>query len=131
MAKNKDKKESNQAVETAVEKKTPVVKKVKEAKEDNMFSFDDINKELDKISLYGSKMSESTFSEVDHYISFGSHIVNACASGSIFGGIPNNRTVALAGPSGCLEKNEKISIYKMKTKSSNRKILKYNDNQKD
>lgn len=112
--------------------KTPVVKRVKEAgKEENVLSFDQINKELDKISLYGSKMDVSTFSEVDHYISFGSYIVNACASGSIFGGIPNNRMVALAGPSGCLEKNEKISIYKMKTKSSNRKILNYNDNQKD
>lgn len=95
------------------------------------FSFDDLNKEIDKVSLYGSKMSESTFSEVDHYISFGSYIVNACASGSIFGGIPNNRTVALAGPSGCLEKNEKISIYVMKTMSSDRKIFDYSGNKKN
>ncbi len=94
------KKDKNSASQEEVQKKAPTVKKVKDEKDDKTLSFDQINKELDKISLYGSKMSESTFSEVDEYISFGSYIVNACASGSIFGGIPNNRMVALAGPSG-------------------------------
>jgi len=81
----------------------PKVKKVKVTKSKKVipeFTFDDMNKDLDKISLYGSKMSENTFSEVDHYISFGSHIINAACTGSIYGGIPNNRCVALAGPSG-------------------------------
>jgi hypothetical protein len=104
-------------------KSTKKAKVTKAKNEVPDFTFDDMNKDLDKISLYGSKMSENTFSEVDHYISFGSYVINAAATGSIFGGIPNNRTVALAGPSGCLEKNEKILIYKMMTKSSDRKII--------
>jgi RecA/RadA recombinase len=94
------KKDKNTDNKDESSKKVQNVKKVKEDKDENVLSFDQINKELDKISLYGSKMSENTFSEIDHYISFGNYIVNACASGSIFGGIPNNRMVALAGPSG-------------------------------
>jgi hypothetical protein len=113
--------------------KTAKSKKVKIVKEKkiNEYTFNDMNKELNTISLYGSKMSENTFSEVDHYISFGSYVINAACTGSIYGGIPNNRSIALAGPSGCLHKDEIISIYKMKTMSSNRKILNYNDNNKN
>ncbi|MFW6130058.1 MAG: hypothetical protein ACOC56_02665 [Atribacterota bacterium] len=91
------------------------------------FTFEDINKELGNISLYGSRMDKSTFSEVDSFISTGSYVLNLCLTGSVFGGIPNNRSVSLAGPSGCLEKDEIISVYKMKTMHSNRKILDINE----
>lgn len=64
------------------------------------FSFDDINKEMSKISTYGDTMDKSTVSEIDHFIPTGNYNLNACLTGSLFGGYPNNRAVAIAGPSG-------------------------------
>lgn len=64
------------------------------------YSFADLNKEMSKISLYGDTLDKSTISEIDHYIPTGNYHLNACLTGSIFGGYPNNRAVALAGPSG-------------------------------
>jgi RecA/RadA recombinase len=64
------------------------------------FSFDDINKEMSKISTYGDTLDKSTVSEIDHYIPTGNYNLNACLTGSLFGGYPNNRAVAIAGPSG-------------------------------
>ena len=45
-------------------------------------------------------LDKSTISEIDHYIPTGNYHLNACLTGSLFGGYPNNRAVALAGPSG-------------------------------
>jgi len=64
------------------------------------FSFADLNKEMSKISEYGNTLDKSTISEIDHYIPTGNFHLNACLTGSLFGGYPNNRAVALAGPSG-------------------------------
>ena len=64
------------------------------------FSFADLNKEMSKISEYGDTLDKSTISEIDHYIPTGNYHLNACLTGSLFGGYPNNRAVALAGPSG-------------------------------
>jgi len=64
------------------------------------FSFGDLNKEMSKFSTYGETMDKSTISEIDHFISSGNYNLNACLTGSFFGGYPNNRAVALAGPSG-------------------------------
>jgi RecA/RadA recombinase len=64
------------------------------------FTFDDLNKELSKISTYGDTLDKSEVSQVDHYISTGNYALNAALTGSVFGGFPNNRSVALAGPSG-------------------------------
>lgn len=64
------------------------------------FSFDDINKEMSKISTYGDTMDKSTVSEIDHFIPTGNYNLNACLTGSLFGGYPNNRAVAIAGTSG-------------------------------
>ena len=64
------------------------------------FSFSDLNKEMSKISEYGETLDKSTISEIDHYIPTGNFHLNACLTGSLFGGYPNNRAVALAGPSG-------------------------------
>ena len=64
------------------------------------FSFADLNKEMSKISEYGETLDKSTISEIDHYIPTGNFHLNACLTGSLFGGYPNNRAVALAGPSG-------------------------------
>ena len=64
------------------------------------FSFADLNKEMSKISEYGATLDKSTISEIDHFIPTGNFHLNACLTGSLFGGYPNNRAVALAGPSG-------------------------------
>ena len=64
------------------------------------FSFADLNKEMSKISEYGDTLDKSTISEIDHFIPTGNFHLNACLTGSLFGGYPNNRAVALAGPSG-------------------------------
>jgi len=64
------------------------------------FSFEDLNKEMSKISTYGDTLDKSEISQVDHYISTGNYALNACLTGSLFGGFPNNRSVCIAGPSG-------------------------------
>jgi RecA/RadA recombinase len=64
------------------------------------FSFADLNKEMAKHSTYGDTLDKSTISEIDHFIPTGNYHLNACLTGSLFGGYPNNRAVALAGPSG-------------------------------
>jgi len=64
------------------------------------FSFADLNKEMAKHSTYGDTLDKSTVSEIDHFIPTGNFNLNACLTGSFQGGYPNNRAVALAGPSG-------------------------------
>ena len=64
------------------------------------FSFDDINKELADLNPMGSIMEHSNFSEVTEWIDTGNYHLNACVSGSLFGGWPNNRSCSIAGPSG-------------------------------
>mgnify|MGYP000135240297 FL=1 len=64
------------------------------------FSFDDINSELKGLNPLGSVMEFSTFSEVTEWIHTGNYHLNACVSGSLFGGWPNSRTCSIAGPSG-------------------------------
>lgn len=64
------------------------------------FTFDDINAELKNINPLGSVMEQSTFSDVTEWIDTGNYHLNACVSGSLFGGWPNNRSCSIAGPSG-------------------------------
>lgn len=66
----------------------------------NEFSFDDLNKELKKIAPLGSTLDVNEFSEISEYISTGSLILNACMTGSLRKGYPNNRAISLNGPSG-------------------------------
>lgn len=73
------------------------------AKKDNSeFSFDDLNKAMNKNSKWGGLMSDGAgVSEITEYISSGNYACNACLTGSIFNGIPNNRSVCYSGESGC------------------------------
>lgn len=64
------------------------------------FSFEDLDKSLSKVSDLGSILTENKFSKIDEYISTGNFLLNAQLSGSLFGGIPNTRSVALSGESG-------------------------------
>lgn len=70
------------------------------AKSKKQFTFDDLNAELSNINPLGSVMEQSTFSDVTEWIDTGNYHLNACVSGSLFGGWPNNRSCSIAGPSG-------------------------------
>lgn len=65
------------------------------------FSFEDLNKEISKNSRWGGLMSDGAgVSAITDYIPVGNYACNACLSGSIFGGIPNNRITGFSGVSG-------------------------------
>ena len=82
------------------------------------FSFLSLDKELSKIAGFetGSILAENSFSEVDEWISTGNYLLNAQLSGTLFGGIPNTRSLGVMGDPGCLQKNERVKIYKLKSK---------------
>ena len=71
------------------------------AKNAGEFSFSDFNKELSKISKFGGIVSEGSISEITEYIPTGNYILNACLTGSLLGGVPNNRMIAFSGDPGC------------------------------
>lgn len=66
------------------------------------FSFLDLDKELSKIKGFetGSILTENSFSEVDDWIPTGNYLLNAQLSGTLFGGIPNTRSLGLMGDPG-------------------------------
>ena len=64
------------------------------------FSFGELDKSLSKVNELGSILTENKFSKIDEYIPTGNYVLNAQLSGSLFGGIPNTRSVALSGESG-------------------------------
>lgn len=71
------------------------------AKNSGEFSFADINALMNKNSKWGGLMSDgSGVSEITEYIPTGNYILNAAFTGSLFQGIPNNRSVEIFGPSG-------------------------------
>lgn len=70
------------------------------AKKNKDFSFDDLNSELAAMNPMGSVMDQSNFSEVSEWINTGNYHLNACVSGDMFKGWPNNRSCSIAGPSG-------------------------------
>jgi RecA/RadA recombinase len=64
------------------------------------FSIGELQKELRKINPFGDVISKSDFSKITEWIPSGNYHLNAVFSGDLFGGIPNNRTICLAGDSG-------------------------------
>ena len=66
------------------------------------FSFLDLDKELSKIDGFetGSILKDNSFSEVDEWIPTGNYLLNAQISGSLFGGVPNTRSLGLMGDPG-------------------------------
>ena len=64
------------------------------------FSFSDLDEKLSKISPLGSIVTKNTFSKIDEWIPTGNYMLNAQITGSLFGGIPNCRSVLIAGDSG-------------------------------
>ena len=72
------------------------------AKTTKEFSFLNLDKELSKISGFetGSILTDNTFSQVDEWIPTGNYLLNAQLSGTLFGGIPNTRSLGLMGDPG-------------------------------
>jgi RecA/RadA recombinase len=63
------------------------------------FSFAELDKQLSKIDGFemGSILETNDFSEVGGWISTGNYLLNAQLSGTLFGGIANNRSIGIAG----------------------------------
>jgi RecA/RadA recombinase len=63
------------------------------------FSFADIDKQLSKLDGFemGSILEINEFSEVSEWINMGNYLLNAQVSGTLFGGIANNRSIGIAG----------------------------------
>lgn len=67
------------------------------SKELTFAALDDL---LSKVDERGSIITKNKFSEIDEWIHSGNYLFNAQLSGSLFGGYPNSRSVALAGETG-------------------------------
>jgi hypothetical protein len=66
----------------------------------NSMDFAELDAIMSKISPRGSISTHNVFSKIDEYIHSGNYTFNAQLSGSLFGGIPNCRSVAFAGSPG-------------------------------
>lgn len=62
--------------------------------------FDAINDLLGNINPNGGMMDVNPLAKIDEWISTGNYILNAVLSGSLFGGLPNRRSLVLAGEEG-------------------------------
>ncbi len=60
-------------------------------------SFSELNEILSKFSPDGEIIENSIYAKIDEWIPTGSYILNAALSGSLFGGMPNRRSLMLAG----------------------------------
>jgi len=63
-------------------------------------SFSEISDVLNKISPYGGMLDKNPLAKIDEWIPTGWYILNAALSGSLFGGLPNRRSLVLAGEEG-------------------------------
>ena len=63
-------------------------------------SFSDLNDALSKFSPDGDILENSVYARIDEFIGTGSFILNAALSGSLFGGLPNRRSLTFAGVEG-------------------------------
>ena len=63
-------------------------------------SFTELNDMLSKFSPDGAIIEDSLYAKIDEWIPTGSYILNAALSGSLFGGMPNRRSLMFAGETG-------------------------------
>jgi len=63
-------------------------------------TFSELNDTLSKISPNGAIIENSIYAKIDEWIPTGSYILNAAMSGSLFGGMPNRRSLMFAGVEG-------------------------------
>ena len=60
-------------------------------------SFSALNDLLNKIAPDGEMIEINPIAKIDEWIPTGSYILNAALSGSLFGGMPNRRSLVFAG----------------------------------
>lgn len=89
------------------------------------FSIEEVRKELKKVNQFGDIIANSEYTKVKEYIGSGNYHLNALFSGDLFRGVPCNRGIAVAGESGCVQKNQKIRIYKIKSNPNGKHKLKF------
>ena len=70
------------------------------AKKITKISTDDLFKEMKKINPFSESLETSDFALPSEFISSGNYILNATLTGSLRKGMPNNRSICLAGESG-------------------------------
>jgi len=63
-------------------------------------SFSKLNDFLNTIAPDGEMLDINPLAKIDEWISTGSYVLNAALSGSLFGGLPNRRSLVLAGEEG-------------------------------
>jgi RecA/RadA recombinase len=68
--------------------------------EKKVATFSDLNDALSKFSPDGDILENSVYARIDEFIGTGSFILNAALSGSLFGGMPNRRSLTFAGVEG-------------------------------
>ena len=73
-------------------------------------SFSELNDFLNSIAPDGDIIDVSPIAKIDEWISTGSYILNAALSGSLFGGMPNRRSLGLAGEEGTAKTYIALSI---------------------
>jgi len=63
-------------------------------------TFSELNDFLNTIAPMGEMLDINPIAKIDEWIGTGSYILNAALSGSLFGGLPNRRSLVLAGEEG-------------------------------
>lgn len=75
------------------------------------FSFEDLDSAMTKVDPLGSMAHKNQYSKITEWIPLGNYLLNAQVSGSLKKGMPNSRSVAFSGPSGCLHPDTEIEVY--------------------
>lgn len=63
------------------------------------------------------EIAAESSTNIAEWISTGNYMLNACISGSLFGGVPSGKIISLIGESGCMPGDEKIEIYRFRNKN--------------
>lgn len=77
-----------------------MTKKSQSSSDKKEMSFSDLNMTLSEYSPDGAILEDSVYARIDEWIPTGNYILNAALSGSLFGGMPNRRSLQLAGLEG-------------------------------
>jgi len=77
-----------------------MAKKISTTSDKKRLTFSELNLALSEFSPDGSILEDSVFARIDEWIPTGNYILNAALSGSLFGGMPNRRSLTFAGEEG-------------------------------
>ena len=81
-------------------------------KKEESTSFSKLNDLLNKIAPDGEIIDVNPIGKIDEWIPTGWYILNAALSGSLFGGMPNRRSLGLAGEEGTGKTYLALSIFR-------------------